>query len=64
MNRGKFWNKATKIGRPPNSEILRTKKLNKHISLLFERIIETQQIIYPSSLTHEELIEAKYVLKH
>jgi len=35
-----------------------------HISLLFEQITETQQIIYPSNLTHEELIKAKYVLKH
>jgi hypothetical protein len=63
MNRRKFWNKATKIGQPHNSKILRTKKIKQtlphtHISLLFEQITETQQIIYSSNLTHEELTEA------
>jgi hypothetical protein len=51
MNRGKFWNKATKSGQPTNSEILRTKKIKQtlpqtNMSLLFEQITETQQIIY------------------
>jgi hypothetical protein len=34
MKRGKFWNKATKIGQPPNSEIL-NKHFHKHTYLYY-----------------------------